>query len=157
MKGVTYSLDALLGGKGPTPQTSSPIVNSSSTSPTKPKSPAEQHAPSTVDEEDFANVNGIEYSLDDLIGDETSSGKQAGGEDVHLDQRSDKNGKAEDHDASRDSKRGSLLDHAAAMMEVGPMPWTVKGVPRPGNKMFFAVVYLAPGDYHRCLYLTSFI
>lgn len=135
VKGVTYSLDALLGGTGPlaTAQGATPT----SLQPTKVDKPMPDH--SRVDEEEFANVNGIEYTLEDLIG-----GEGAGSKKENLEEG--------EQDATIEEAKGSSLDHAAVALDVGigNMPWTVKGIPKPGNKMFFAVVYLAPGDYHRC-------
>jgi phosphatidylserine decarboxylase len=131
VKGVTYSLDALLGGTGP-----APTPTPSTIQPTSVPKPKPAHA--LVDEEDFANVNGIEYSLEELIGREGDSTKKE---------------PSAERDATLDQPARSTLDDAAVAIEVAPasLPWTVKGVPKPGNKMFFAVVYLAPGDYHRCV------
>lgn len=127
VKGVTYSLDALLGGTGPAP-------TPSTIQPTSVDAPQRNHA--LVNEEEFANVNGIEYSLEELIGKEGATEKKNDANVV---------------DATMDEAKGTTLHDAAVAIEVAPasMPWTVKGVPKPGNKMFFAVVYLAPGDYHR--------
>lgn len=108
---------------------------------------------SHVQEEEFADVNGINYSLDDLIGatgsTQTDSRKN---KDIDMSDTMVKNG--EEVDASVDSAdqdHAGMGEQAAVAMSVGPkaMPWTYRGVPKPGNKMFFAVVYLGPGDYHR--------
>jgi phosphatidylserine decarboxylase len=138
-------MDAFLGGKGPI------VSNRDQTSPPAPRTLTSQpdRSGSHVDEQEFANLNGLSYSLDELIGNEEHHRG-----DPH-DPRPAEAPAAphEHHDASvshnneKDGPSSSLTDHASVALSVakGNMPWTVKGVPRPGNKMFFAVVYLAPG------------
>lgn len=86
---------------------------------------------------EFGEINDVKYSLASLLG--TSEGQKP----VHH------------HDASTESKDSTSLAHDAQVaMQMGsaaldaPAP---RGVPKikPGNKLFFMVVYLAPGDYHR--------
>jgi phosphatidylserine decarboxylase len=140
VKGVTYSLDALLSGSGPG------VVEKHTGTTTHPNASSAQGHPtvsdeSTVDEEEFANVNGISYSLDDLIGD---------GQRPERQQREDKSSDTDDASVD-DAGRQSLVDQAAVAREVqtSGQPWALRSIPQPGNKMFFAVIYLAPGDYHR--------
>lgn len=125
------------------------MSNRDQPSPPQPENLTSQDAKSgsRVDEEEFANLNGLHYTLDQLIGNEEHHRGDPHAPD-------DKPAPAHEHrDASIDNgdKEGgpssSLADHASVALSVakGNMPWTVKGVPRPGNKMFFAVVYLAPG------------
>jgi phosphatidylserine decarboxylase len=100
IKGVTYSLDDLLGRKPASP-TEYAI-----------KSETFAHA----DEKEFAQVNGINYSLDDLLeGNEISQPVE--------------------------TPNQNSTEPTSAI----PSWHTLK----PGNKLFFSVIYLAPGDYHR--------
>lgn len=143
VKGATYSLDALLQGTGPTSKVPS----------NAPVYPDSSDAHSHVQEEEFADVNGISYSLDDLIG-TTGSTQSDARQNKNIDMTDTKVPNGQEQDASVDSTAESAAgmgDQAAVAMSVGPkaMPWTYRGVPKPGNKMFFAVVYLGPGDYHR--------
>lgn len=153
IKGATYSLDALLQGTGP-----APVISAPTNAPHPPNAQTEDEhvkAHSTVNEEEFADVNGISYSLDDLMGGDVQNGatKTNSPKNSSIDMTDTKFSSGnEQKDASVDDEESaSLGDQAAVAMNVGPktMPWTYRGVPKPGNKMFFAVVYLGPGDYHR--------
>ncbi|ORZ00341.1 phosphatidylserine decarboxylase-domain-containing protein [Syncephalastrum racemosum] len=116
IKGISYSLDALLGNND---------------SPSSPATEAELSIVNNiVDEEEFANVNGIHYSLDELLG---------GGQQVPSSVGPDglaPNAKPEDSQTLAKSS-----DHMASVHEEHHV--------RPGHSLFFCVVYLAPGDYHR--------
>ncbi|KEI42628.1 uncharacterized protein L969DRAFT_84502 [Mixia osmundae IAM 14324] len=166
VKGVTYSLDALLSGVGPE-QKKQGVLSKPSVPPTdQTQPPTGKHASST-DEEEFADINGLQYSVDDLIGDEddttSSHDSRVGSPPVDADTRPNRSTRYEkttpvdasvddsERSARGDSDRTLVTDAqvALSLAKSPDMPWTVKGVPRPGNKMFFAVVYLAPGDYHR--------
>ena len=208
VKGITYSLDALLGVTS-APETTEGVVGVSQ------KVPSEAHA--RIDDRQFATVNGIDYTLDELLGDEKS--KSAVPDPERTKQRKynwkrfvkasywktwfnsrpaqgsnttgipapnavdDSNGADDDGDneavdASRTStdpateKKPKQIDDAgmpepdtpevlgryanvAYEMGVGALPPLLqphspgqKGV-KEGNKLFFCVIYLAPGDYHR--------
>lgn len=121
IKGVTYNLHALLGNDE------------------KPSLPIEgailgnfppQHI---VDEEEFANVNGIEYSLDDMMsqGHSTKTESPVGPDGLARTEKTD----------PKDEKA------LVKLADVTPDMTTHKV--KPGNAMFFCVIYLAPGDYHR--------
>jgi len=153
IKGATYSLDALLQGTGPT-------ISSPTNAPPPPAaSTHDDHvkAHSTVKEEEFADVNGISYSLDDLMGGDVqdTATQTASSKNQRFDMTDTKVSSGnEQKDASvdaSDEQHATMGEQAAVAMDVGPrsMPWTYRGVPKPGNKMFFCVVYLGPGDYHR--------
>jgi phosphatidylserine decarboxylase len=130
-----------------------------------------------VDDREFANVNGIEYSLSQLIGTSapttpatpTSSDDEEDGPPEFPTNREayerpspppvpHKYGVRIDASVVESDK--SIQETAAASVakELGPTdsPSGRTGLQRrgtarvkPGNALFFAVIYLAPGDYHR--------
>lgn len=149
VKGITYSLDALLGVERPdSPE--SILVHF--------------HNPDSqlVNHQEFANVNGIEYSLDRLLGATSPSGTST---PIH-------NGESPLPPSTKPKKFGSQIDasvvepnqdltetlkhDANVAREMGVKPslerqlstGSIKSL-RPGHSLFFAVIYLAPGDYHR--------
>ena len=92
----------------------------------------------SVDEKEFANVNGINYSLDQLMGDhaERSGSNRPPAKDASLESS---------ESARPGAPERSMSGDIAVAKEIA------KGAlaPKEGNKLCFAVVYLAPGDYHR--------
>lgn len=174
VKGVSYSLDSLLSGAG---QARDIVSNTSTASPQeKANTKAGQDStsdPAVVDEQEFANLNGLHYTVDQLMGGEAHANHQTPDD-------SDEEGNAlspgsikphqEAHDASlpNTSSSGSTtpthntsdtkidqhsfteqISLAAKTWDPTSPHWTLRGVPKEGNKMYFCVVYLAPGDYHR--------
>lgn len=159
VKGITYSLDALLGVERDTTRT---VVE------LPPPNP--DHA--VVDDHDFANVNGIEYSLDQLIG---ASPPSTPGSMTPIsesptptpDAPADhppptKFGEQIDASVAQEGTPAETLAHEASVaFEMGTARPGVGDRNRnrrrstsgtsvkEGNALFFAVVYLAPGDYHR--------
>lgn len=85
------------------------------------------HSANIVDEEEFAEVNGISYTLDSLLGYDKESTIE------HKKQDSQGN-IVPDIEADQKSKKSDYRDELQM---------------RPGNALFFCVIYLAPGDYHR--------
>lgn len=119
IKGVTYNLDALLGNdERPSTPVGDAILGSSG---------------AVVDEEEFANVNGIEYSLDDMMNQ---------GHSVKTESAVGPDGlaRSEENDPKTEKALVKLADVT---------PDITNHKVKPGNAMFFCVVYLAPGDYHR--------
>ncbi|KAF8629019.1 hypothetical protein AX17_005875 [Amanita inopinata Kibby_2008] len=197
VKGITYSLDAFLGVDRPVSGSGSGSSSSTLT--------VVEHNPdmTTVNHKEFAIVNGIEYSLGQLIGgNNNSSGlsspttpsspsgsttpaspvspasSQSSSQTPPPPPTTGNNGsktpsakKFEDQgDASvvePDRNIQETLEHdvsvakgmgAAAIASVGvgvnrPTHERKHSSPvrnvRPGHSLFFTVIYLAPGDYHR--------
>ncbi|KAM6497700.1 Phosphatidylserine decarboxylase domain containing protein, partial [Amanita muscaria] len=131
VKGITYSLDALLGVDRPS--TVKAIVE---------RNPDME----VVDDQEFANVNGIEYTLGQLLAKKNE----------------------DEGDASVVEPNASIQDtltrDVSLVKQVGIS--TAKGFApgkpkherrsssfiknaRPGHSLFFSVIHLAPGDYHR--------
>ncbi|KAI9251191.1 phosphatidylserine decarboxylase-domain-containing protein [Sporodiniella umbellata] len=120
IKGITYNLDALLGtGEQPAFPVTNAVLGDSDQI--------------IVDEKEFANVNGIAYSLDDMLAEGTEhhsvKTESAVGEDAV----------AEGHQAEPKDER--------ALAKLAKVDSTTHI--KSGNALFFCVVYLAPGDYHR--------
>ena len=126
---------------------------------------------SIVDDREFANVNGIEYSLQQLIG-ASSAGSQTPSDSSSslisttsgtstpptptTDNEDIPQKFGDQIDASVGSNRNAeetLVHDTSVALEMGVKSkrrLTASGRHlRPGNKLFFSVIYLAPGDYHR--------
>jgi len=123
VKGLTYNIDALLGRSDGSD--GEPIV-------------FKERAQATVDDQEFANVNGIEYSLDDLMGRSSAAHVVKEGKTI---------------DASVAQPADNAAHDTSVALELGIRPTLQRRSSisdlREGNKLFFAVIYLAPGDYHR--------
>jgi phosphatidylserine decarboxylase len=157
VKGITYSLDALLGVERPGSPVSVTVAS------------AHNRDMSIVDDREFANVNGIEYSLDQLIGGPSGTDTPTeGGEETGALAVADAGGPPKKFGARIDasvveperSMQETLVHDASVALEMGMKP-AVEGEKarrrrstsgtsvKPGNALFFSVIYLAPGDYHR--------
>ncbi len=157
VKGITYSLDAFLGVDRPS--NIKAVV---------------EHNPdmAVVDDEEFANVNGIEYSLGQLLGGGNSNGPSSptgltptqNGFQTTSAKRNEDEGDASVVEPKR-SLQETIAHDVSVVKSMGvkdsfslpklPKPTYerrhssyLKSL-RPGNSLFFTVVYLAPGDYHR--------
>ncbi|KAF3203991.1 phosphatidylserine decarboxylase 1 [Orbilia oligospora] len=129
VKGMTYSLDALLSGHGETKTSSHPsspgiIFGGNENGTTEPTTPGGQVVDS---HEEFARMNGISYTVGELF---------SGTED-HID------AKAEDQSLPPGDK-----GDVAAVVGTKSTSWFRNQLEGP-KRLYFAVIYLAPGDYHR--------
>lgn len=134
VKGMTYKLDALLGQVAPTspnPQLPSTIFAAEKNAQSSAIDESEAQA-ITADQE-FANVNGISYTLPDLL-----SGSQNAAQP-----------KTTKQDASTTSRPSSEAAVSADLATTQPW-WSPfsSSSPHP-TQLYYVVLYLAPGDYHR--------
>ena len=150
---MTYSLDALLGShEGSLPDAKTVVFSN--------------RDQGVIQDTEFANVNGIEYSLHQLLGAqptsepstpiEGSSGSRVSSPFTPLDGSNIPAKHGPQTDASVPPPAEEIKTHSretSVARTVGPKPSssrpTSRPVVRPGNQLFFAVIYLAPGDYHR--------
>jgi len=114
IKGMSYSLDDFLGSQKAAE--TAEIIKST-------------HSANIVDEEEFADVNGISYTLDSLLGHDQQTTLE------HKKQDSEGNVVRDEEADKKSQERGSEAQEELKL--------------RPGNALFFCVIYLAPGDYHR--------
>jgi phosphatidylserine decarboxylase len=142
VKGVTYSLDALLGSSAPTPShsgTSTPTSNiaSSANSP-QPSSERDRHGDEETirSDEEFAQVNGISYTLPNLF---------SGGQDKKSKKKS-----SQPTDQSTKPKSSSEAEVRADLaLAESERPWWAPRSAKTPTQLYYCVIYLAPGDYHR--------
>lgn len=153
VKGLTYSLDALLGKSVPA-------------SPTSQKVQFVNMDEEIIMDREFADINGIEYTLEQLIG--SDSARQVSESEVGSDSATDvgsdtdsidgesnvlrKVGEAQDASVPPNDT-DSTLAHDAQVAATLVRPTLACAFSEhqhnPHNKLHFAVIYLAPGDYHR--------
>jgi phosphatidylserine decarboxylase len=118
-----------------------------------------------VNDKEFANVNGIEYSLQQLLGSSghstptTSSPSSSTDDTVSTALHPRKVGDQIDASVVDSSQplHESLSTSASVASTLGIRPGLTRSsstssVPatlRPNHSLYFTVIYLAPGDYHR--------
>jgi len=135
VKGMTYSVDALLGSISPTGTSPNPQAPSNIFKHPKSLAADDPEAKSISQDQEFANVNGISYTLSDFLSGSKSQSNQV-------------NTNSSSQDASTKSKPSSEAAVSADLATTQPW-WTPFSSPSTSNKLFYVVVYLAPGDYHR--------
>lgn len=154
VKGITYSLDALLGVERYDPS------NPSSPTSTVIEFPEDQEF---VDHREFAVVNGIEYSLDKLLGTSTPSTPgsmspiERTASELDDEEIPRKHGAQIDASVAQEGSFQEILAHDVSVVRemgvqssLGEHKRSISGTSvRNGNALYFTVIYLAPGDYHR--------
>ncbi|KAF2995194.1 phosphatidylserine decarboxylase 1 [Curvularia kusanoi] len=134
VKGVTYSLDALLGSNRPSKPENNVADSQIRSSYSHTKTPADQEDTVRADEE-FANVNGISYTLPNLFsGPWPKGGKPA---EMPTDQST----------ASTPSSEAEVRSELA--LAESSTPWWAPASQKTPTALYYCVIYLAPGDYHR--------
>ena len=154
VKGSTYSLDALLGVETPASPPSTPV-----------DFPARDLA--EVEDKHFAEINGIEYTLNELLGTSTPGSPTDGSStptstdssaiDVELTSASHKFGERTDasvpeessYDAETVARHAGVAAEMGVRSSLGRRPSGSGTDLKPDHALFFTVIYLAPGDYHR--------
>ncbi|KAI9888747.1 MAG: phosphatidylserine decarboxylase 1 [Vezdaea aestivalis] len=130
VKGMTYSLDALLGATPP-----SNFSNGMS----QPEE-ADHKGDAMADDAEFARVNGISYTPTDLLG---PAPPGAGGERPSAQ-------KSEDMSTTPRASSEAFVRADLALGSSQSPWWTSSSSSTPAKTaLYYAVVYLAPGDYHR--------
>ncbi|KAI0803007.1 phosphatidylserine decarboxylase-domain-containing protein [Irpex lacteus] len=150
IKGSTYSLDALLGVESPTTRRE------------QVEFAARELA--EVNDRQFADINGIEYSLQELLGTHPQNSPSPSGTSTptasqqppSTDSGATKFGERTDASVSQEGTVSEVVAHDASVAaQMGVRPTLERrrsssaALVKPGNTLYFTVIYLAPGDYHR--------
>lgn len=133
VKGMTYSIDALLG-----------LSTEKLAAPTHSLHFDHDSDDETIvrRDEEFAKINGISYSMDDIVGGNSKS-------TYHMNELNYE----DEHDGTAAGERASFSKEMRVAEELAPNPAEYI---RQKN-LYFAVIYLAPGDYHHFHSPTSWV
>ncbi|KAK0720389.1 phosphatidylserine decarboxylase-domain-containing protein [Lasiosphaeris hirsuta] len=130
VKGMTYTIDALLGQNSPTPSISSQGLNGDA-KPNRAIKELKGDEQLVEKDKEFARVNGISYTLPDLLSGTKKSSKLTKPKDESV------------------TPSPASVSEVRAELALGEKPWYDLISPGIQNALYYAVIYLAPGDYHR--------
>ncbi|KAF7189186.1 Phosphatidylserine decarboxylase proenzyme 1, mitochondrial [Pseudocercospora fuligena] len=165
VKGVTYSVDSLLGQQPSSKATSNVAGSEGAPKPSEGRSRSGDEE-SIHEDEEFARVNGISYTLPNLLSGAASTprGRSWWKKPKHPDPKNAdpqmREGGSRDHELpppaslSDQSTRSSSSSEREVQkdLETGPnapRPWYYPAAKEVPTALYYCVVYLAPGDYHR--------